>query len=96
MPFIFWTCCLQQYSLCTIIFTTLGVFSTVKKVIRFEGPVGLYRGNGAQMIRIFPYAAVQFTAYEHYKVVRSFPKLITFIWNSHTSQLAPISICCKT
>ena len=34
-----------------------------------EGTIGLYKGNGAQMIRIFPYAAVQFVSYESYKKV---------------------------
>ncbi|ELU15657.1 hypothetical protein CAPTEDRAFT_187133 [Capitella teleta] len=45
----------------------LGVISAVNKVIQWEGIPGLYRGNGAQMVRIFPYAAVQFTSYEYYK-----------------------------
>ena len=51
-----------------VVFLT-GVFSTVTKVIKREGPLGLYRGNGAQMVRIFPYAAIQFTTYEFYKQV---------------------------
>ena len=46
-----------------------GVFSTVTTVINKEGPGGLFKGNGAQMVRIFPYAAIQFTSYEYYKVV---------------------------
>ncbi len=29
--------------------------------------MALYKGNGAQMLRIFPYAAFQFTSYETYK-----------------------------
>ena len=30
----------------------------------------MYKGNGAQMVRIFPYAATQFTAFELYKKVK--------------------------
>lgn len=32
-----------------------------------ESFFALYKGNGAQMVRIFPYAATQFTAFEVYK-----------------------------
>ena len=50
-------------------FLIAGVFATVTQVVRTEGALGLYKGNGAQMIRIFPYAAIQFTSYEIYKQV---------------------------
>ncbi|XP_065883683.1 solute carrier family 25 member 16-like [Dysidea avara] len=36
-------------------------------VVRHEGYRGLYKGNGAMMVRVFPYAAIQFVAYEQYK-----------------------------
>ncbi|XP_064125709.1 DNA replication ATP-dependent helicase/nuclease DNA2 isoform X2 [Loxodonta africana] len=49
----------------------LGVFSTLRAVPQKEGYLGLYKGNGAMMIRIFPYGAIQFMAFEQYK------KLIT-------------------
>uniref|UniRef100_A0A2K5C6Y8 Solute carrier family 25 member 16 n=1 Tax=Aotus nancymaae TaxID=37293 RepID=A0A2K5C6Y8_AOTNA len=45
----------------------LGVFSALFAVPRKEGFLGLYKGNGAMMIRIFPYGAIQFMAFEHYK-----------------------------
>lgn len=45
----------------------LGVFSGLKEIIMRENFFALYKGNGAQMVRIFPYAAVQFTAFEFYK-----------------------------
>lgn len=35
-----------------------------------EGFKGFMRGNGANCIRIIPYSAVQFTAYEQLKKVR--------------------------
>lgn len=46
-----------------------GVFSTVKHVVLKEGFTGLYQGNGVQMLRIFPYAAIQFLSYEQLKKV---------------------------
>lgn len=51
------------------IFLKIGVFSTLRAVPQKEGYLGLYKGNGAMMIRIFPYGAIQFMAFEHYKTV---------------------------
>ncbi|XP_003692428.1 graves disease carrier protein homolog [Apis florea] len=45
----------------------LGVLSGLKEVIQRERFFALYKGNFAQMIRIFPYAATQFTTFELYK-----------------------------
>lgn len=50
----------------------LGVFATLKAVPQKEGFIGLYKGNGAMMVRIFPYGAIQFMAFENYKKVPSF------------------------
>ncbi|OWK07711.1 SLC25A16, partial [Cervus elaphus hippelaphus] len=47
----------------------LGVFSTLRAVPKKEGYLGLYKGNGAMMIRIFPYGAIQFMAFEQYKTL---------------------------
>lgn len=47
----------------------LGVFSGLRHIVRKESFVALYKGNSAQMVRIFPYAATQFTAFEFYKRV---------------------------
>ncbi|KAH7982471.1 hypothetical protein HPB52_005129 [Rhipicephalus sanguineus] len=44
-----------------------GVFSGLKGIVQKEQFLGLYKGNGAQMVRIFPYAAVQFLSFEAYK-----------------------------
>lgn len=44
-----------------------GVFSGLAAIVRSESALALYKGNGAQMVRIFPYAATQFTAFEIYK-----------------------------
>ncbi|XP_055310622.1 solute carrier family 25 member 16-like isoform X1 [Sitodiplosis mosellana] len=45
----------------------LGVFSGLRHIVRKESLWALYKGNSAQMVRIFPYAATQFTAFEFYK-----------------------------
>lgn len=47
----------------------LGVFSGLRHIVRKESLWALYKGNSAQMVRIFPYAATQFTAFEVYKRV---------------------------
>ncbi|CAN7991608.1 unnamed protein product [Ixodes pacificus] len=46
-----------------------GVFSGLRGIVQKEQFLGLYKGNGAQMVRIFPYAAVQFLSFEAYKRV---------------------------
>jgi len=48
-------------------YKSYGIFTGLVQVIRKEGFLGLYKGNGAQMVRVFPYAAVQFVSYEGYK-----------------------------
>lgn len=45
----------------------LGAFSTIPAVVKKEGLLGLYKGNGAMMVRIFPYGAIQFMSFECYK-----------------------------
>ncbi|XP_035387721.1 graves disease carrier protein isoform X3 [Electrophorus electricus] len=45
----------------------LGVFATLRAVPKKEGFLGLYKGNGAMMVRIFPYGAIQFMAFDNYK-----------------------------
>ncbi|XP_069548750.1 solute carrier family 25 member 16 [Brachyistius frenatus] len=49
----------------------LGVFSTLTAVPKKEGILGLYKGNGAMMVRIFPYGAIQFMAFDKYKALLS-------------------------
>ncbi|MEW5319738.1 MAG: hypothetical protein WDW38_010872 [Sanguina aurantia] len=43
------------------------VFGTVALLYRTEGVRGLFRGNGASVLRIVPYAAIHFSAYEYYR-----------------------------
>nr|BAN21060.1 mitochondrial uncoupling protein, putative [Riptortus pedestris] len=47
-------------------YSHLGVFSGIREVVRKESLLALYKGNGAQMVRVFPYAATQFTSFELY------------------------------
>ncbi|KAJ1921903.1 hypothetical protein H4219_000249 [Mycoemilia scoparia] len=44
-----------------------GVWSTLVKIWKEEGFAGYMRGNGTNVIRIVPYSAVQFAAYEQLK-----------------------------
>lgn len=44
-----------------------GVVSGLRHIIRTESLWAMYKGNGAQMVRVFPYAATKFTAFEIYK-----------------------------
>ena len=60
-----------------------GVWGTFREVMVKEGVQGLFKGNGIQMIRIFFYAAIQFTAFEKYKKVCL--ELSSFSWLTHFS-----------
>lgn len=44
-----------------------GVIHAIKKIYKDEGVKGLFRGNGLNCVRIFPYSAVQFLVYEYVK-----------------------------
>lgn len=48
-------------------FHTLGVCQSLNKLVKHEGFLGLYKGNGASAVRIVPYAALHFMTYERYK-----------------------------
>lgn len=61
----------------------LGVFSGLREIIHREHFFALYKGNFAQMVRIFPYAATQFTAFEIYKKVLNSYIFCLFVKNKH-------------
>ena len=42
----------------------VGVGDAIKAIYHQDGPVGLFRGHSATLLRIFPYAAIKFLAYE--------------------------------
>ncbi|KAL4433457.1 hypothetical protein ABPG77_010310 [Micractinium sp. CCAP 211/92] len=57
---------------CKILFQTgklrnASLGHTLSHIYRSEGLPGLFRGNGASVLRIVPYAAVHYWAYEHYR-----------------------------
>ncbi|KAK1831351.1 mitochondrial carrier domain-containing protein [Podospora conica] len=46
-----------------------GVGQAIKAIYQQDGPMGLYRGHSATLLRIFPYAAIKFLAYEQIRAV---------------------------
>lgn len=50
-----------------VVYKDLGVVDGLKKMFKNESIAGLYKGNGAQAIRIFPYSAIQFFSFDIYK-----------------------------
>ncbi|XP_031284454.1 mitochondrial carrier protein CoAc1 [Pistacia vera] len=49
-------------------FQSLGVCQSLKRLLKQEGIRGFYKGNGASVLRIVPYAALHFMTYEQYRV----------------------------
>ncbi|KAG0327384.1 hypothetical protein BGZ99_007714 [Dissophora globulifera] len=49
--------------------TLTGVFKAGRDIQRTVGLSGLFQGNGATVLRIFPYAAIKFMAYEQYRSI---------------------------
>ncbi|TVU35372.1 hypothetical protein EJB05_17259 [Eragrostis curvula] len=60
-------------------FGSLGVLNSLKKVRQHDGIMGFYKGNGASVLRIVPYAALHFMAYERYRcwILNNCPSLGT-------------------
>ena len=48
-------------------YANYGIYESFVRIVQREGFLALYKGNGAQMLRIFPYAAMQYTAFETFK-----------------------------
>ncbi|KAH8881008.1 mitochondrial carrier protein LEU5 [Thozetella sp. PMI_491] len=46
-----------------------GVATAIQDIYRQDGPSGLFRGHSATLLRIFPYAAIKFLAYEQIRSV---------------------------
>lgn len=42
---------------------------TIKEIYHQDGPFGLFRGHSATLLRIFPYAAIKFLAYEQIRAI---------------------------
>ncbi|KAI9757163.1 MAG: ubiquitinyl hydrolase 1 [Chaenotheca gracillima] len=46
-----------------------GVVTAMKDIYRQDGTKGLFRGHSATLLRIFPYAAIKFLAYEQIRAI---------------------------
>jgi solute carrier family 25 protein 16 len=55
-----------------------GVFKAARDIYKTGGVHGLFQGNSATVLRIFPYAAIKFMAYEQYRSV-SISKVISVV-----------------
>ncbi|KAH1067618.1 hypothetical protein J1N35_032605 [Gossypium stocksii] len=58
-------------------FRSIGFFGSFEKIGKTEGIKGFYRGNGASVARIVPYAALHYMAYEQYRrwIIKRFPDI---------------------
>lgn len=58
-------------------FQNVGLLGSFQRIVRTEGLLGFYRGNGASVARIVPYAALHYTAYEQYRrwIILGFPNI---------------------
>ncbi|XP_058067932.1 mitochondrial carrier protein CoAc2 [Magnolia sinica] len=48
-------------------FQSIGLWGSFRKIAKTEGLLGFYKGNGASVARIVPYAALHYMAYEQYR-----------------------------
>ncbi|KAH0706901.1 graves disease carrier protein homolog [Solanum tuberosum] len=48
-------------------YRSLGLIGSFTKIAKTEGTLGFFRGNGASVARIVPYAALHYMAYEEYR-----------------------------
>ncbi|KAG9153785.1 hypothetical protein Leryth_005911 [Lithospermum erythrorhizon] len=56
-------------------FHNAGLLGSFTKIAKTEGLLGFYRGNGASVARIVPYAALHYMTYEQYRrwIIEKFP-----------------------
>ena len=47
-------------------FTLPAAGQELKRIVREEGASSLWRGNGATMMRVLPYAAIQLTSFDYF------------------------------
>ncbi|XP_028759338.1 mitochondrial carrier protein CoAc2-like [Neltuma alba] len=71
-------------------FQSTGLYGSAKRIATTEGFLGFYRGNGASIARIIPYAALHYMSYEQYRrwIVHSFPD----VWKGPTLDLVAGSL----
>ncbi|XP_001629216.2 graves disease carrier protein homolog [Nematostella vectensis] len=63
-------------------YKNMSVFGALKAIYKKEGLQGYYKGNGAMMVRVFPYGSIQFVSYEQYKLLFE-----NALQNSHLSKI---------
>ncbi|EEF48106.1 mitochondrial carrier protein CoAc2 [Ricinus communis] len=58
-------------------FKAIGLLGSIRKIAKTEGIMGFYRGNGASVARIVPYAALHYMTYEQYRrwIILSYPDI---------------------
>ncbi|XP_068653478.1 mitochondrial carrier protein CoAc2-like isoform X1 [Aristolochia californica] len=58
-------------------FQSVGLLGSFKKIVQTEGLLGFYKGNGAGVARIVPYAALHYMAYEQNRrwIISTFPDI---------------------
>jgi solute carrier family 25 (mitochondrial carrier protein), member 16 len=83
--------CVAPLERCKILFQTgrlhrAGIVPTLTAIFRGEGVRGLFRGNGASVLRIIPYSSVHFGLYEQYR--RS---LVEFAYGSADPHMKGVS-----
>ncbi|EGV59994.1 mitochondrial carrier [Yamadazyma tenuis ATCC 10573] len=49
--------------------STAGLWRAGKVILQNDGPAGLYQGHSVTLLRIFPYAAIKFVAYEQIRTL---------------------------
>lgn len=50
--------------------------NTFKRILKQEGILGLFKGNGTNILRIVPYSSMQFASYELFLKVRMIPNSV--------------------
>ncbi|KAK2398075.1 Mitochondrial substrate carrier family protein [Trifolium repens] len=66
-------------------FHSTGLSGSVIRIAKTEGLLGFYRGNGASVARIIPYAGLHYMSYEEYRrwILQAFPN----VWKGPTLDL---------
>ncbi|KAL3010104.1 hypothetical protein AAZX31_07G121500 [Glycine max] len=71
-------------------FQSTGLIGSAVRIAKTEGLLGFYRGNGASVARIIPYAAIHYMSYEEYRrwIIQTFPH----VWKGPTLDLVAGSL----
>ncbi|XP_042422167.1 mitochondrial carrier protein CoAc1-like isoform X1 [Zingiber officinale] len=60
-------------------FKSLGILESLRQLKQHEGFLGFYKGNGASVLRIIPYAALHYMTYEQYRcwILNNYSSLVS-------------------